>query len=49
MTAGGAKCLLPVGNLPLLYFPLKMLQNSGFQTAIVVVPDTIKTEVPVPE
>jgi translation initiation factor eIF-2B subunit gamma len=45
LTAGRAKCLLPVGNLPLLWFPLKMLQNSGFQSAIVTVPDTAKAEV----
>lgn len=45
LTAGGAKCLLPVANMPLVWFPLQLLQNSGFQSAIVTVPDTVKAEV----
>ena len=24
------KCLLPIGNKPMLWFPLKMLENHGF-------------------
>jgi len=45
ITAGTAKCLLPVANFPLVFFPLKMLQNNGFQDAIVIVPDSAKGEV----
>jgi translation initiation factor eIF-2B subunit gamma len=45
LTAGRAKCLLPVGNLPLLWFPLKMLENCGFQTVIVTVPEAVQKEV----
>jgi len=45
ITAGKPKCLLPVANFPLVWFPLKMLQNNGFQEAIVVVPESAKNEV----
>jgi len=31
------KCLLPIGNKPMLWFPLKMLENHGFAEAIVIV------------
>lgn len=31
VTQNKAKCLLPVGNLPLLWYPLNMLQKNGFQ------------------
>lgn len=30
MTATKPKCLLPVGNKPMIYYPLKMLENAGF-------------------
>jgi len=45
ITAGMPKCLLPVANFPLVFFPLKMLQNNGFQDAIVIVPDSAKGDV----
>jgi len=45
LTSGKAKCLLPVGNLPLLWHPLNMLQSAGFTEAIVIVPDYARQEV----
>jgi len=31
MTATKPKCLLPVGNKPMIYYPLKLLENAGFR------------------
>lgn len=31
MTATKPKCLLPVGNKPMIYYPLKLLENAGFK------------------
>jgi len=45
LTAGKAKCLLPVGGLPLLWYPLHMLQCNGFTDVIVIVQDSAKAEV----
>jgi translation initiation factor eIF-2B subunit gamma len=45
VTGGGVKCLLPLGGFPLLYYPLKMLERSGFRQAIVTVPDSARSEV----
>jgi len=45
LTSGKAKCLLPVGNYPLVWYPVNMLQAAGFTDAIVVVPDSARQEV----
>jgi len=45
LTSGKPKCLLPVGNKPLVWYPLHMLQTNGFTEAIVLVPDAAKQEV----
>jgi len=45
LTSGKAKCLLPVGNHPLVWYPLNMLQSAGFTEAIVIVPDYARQEV----
>jgi len=45
LTAGKPKCLLPVGGLPLIWYPLHMLQCNGFTDAIVIVQDSAKAEV----
>ena len=45
LTSGKAKCLLPVGNLPLVWYPLNTLQSAGFTEAIVIVPDSARHEV----
>lgn len=31
LTASKPKCLLPVGNLPLIWYPLQMLKKIGFK------------------
>ncbi|RWS26852.1 translation initiation factor eIF-2B subunit gamma-like protein [Leptotrombidium deliense] len=33
------KCLLPVGNEPLIFYPLRMLQKAGFKDVLIVVAD----------
>lgn len=30
LTSSIPKCLLPVGNRPLIYFPVRMLEKAGF-------------------
>jgi len=45
LTSGKPKCLLPVGNMPLVWYPLNMLQTNGFTEAIVLVPEAAKQEV----
>ena len=31
LTARKAKCLLPVANLPLVWYPIQLVEKSGFQ------------------
>lgn len=31
LTSGTPKCLLPIGNKPLLWYPLQMLEKYGFK------------------
>ncbi|KAL1117578.1 hypothetical protein AAG570_003893 [Ranatra chinensis] len=45
MTAKKAKCLLPIGNLPMIWFPIHLLERSGFQEVIVVILEPVKNEV----
>jgi len=45
LTGGGPKCMLPLAGPPLLYHSLKLLENNGFKSAIVTVPDNIKSDV----
>ena len=45
LTATKPKCLLPVAGHPLVWHPLNMLQTNGFTEAIVIVPDTARSEV----
>ena len=44
ITAGKPKCLLPIGNMPMIWFPLKLLEETGFTEAIVIISESIKTE-----
>lgn len=37
LTASNAKPLLPIGNKPMLWYPLHLLEKAGFESAIVVV------------
>lgn len=45
LTTGRAKCLLPIGQFPMLFYPLQLLQRSGFSEAIVIVSEDIKNDV----
>ncbi|KAJ1532156.1 hypothetical protein ONE63_000780 [Megalurothrips usitatus] len=45
VTAGRPKCLLPIANMPMVWYPLRMLEREGFLDAIVIVADTAKGEV----
>jgi len=45
LTCSRPKCLLPLNNLPLLYYPLQLLQSAGFCEALVVVADSWRAEV----
>ncbi|XP_054161472.1 translation initiation factor eIF-2B subunit gamma-like [Oppia nitens] len=40
LTTSCAKCLLPVANKPIIYYPLETLIRSNFKEVIVVVSDT---------
>ena len=37
ITAGRPKCLLPIANMPMIWYPLQMLQREGFQGESAVV------------
>lgn len=45
LTAGQPKCLLPIANVPMIWYPLQILERSGFKEAIVVVSELTKFEV----
>lgn len=45
LTANKEKCLLPVGNLPMIWYILNTLQRIGFKEVIVIVHDNVKSEV----
>lgn len=47
LTAGKPKCLLPIANMPMIWYPLKLLEQSNFTEAIVVVSESIKADVSV--
>ncbi|XP_065177404.1 translation initiation factor eIF2B subunit gamma-like [Sycon ciliatum] len=42
LTSGTPKALLPLGHYPLLYYPAKLLERSGFEEAILIVPASQK-------
>lgn len=44
ITSGCPKCLLPVGNMPLLWYPLMYLKNNGFQEVIVIIPESARSK-----
>jgi len=37
LTHNTPKCLLPIANKPMIWYPLKMLENAGFEEAIVII------------
>lgn len=45
LTGGKPKCLLPVCNMPMIFYPLNSLQKAGFTETIVIVTENIKREV----
>lgn len=45
ITSSKAKCLLPIGNYPMIWYPLNMLKRIGFQEVIVVTLETAKAEI----
>ncbi|KAK5644306.1 hypothetical protein RI129_005606 [Pyrocoelia pectoralis] len=45
ITAAKPKCLLPVGNKPLVWYPLVKLQEIGFKDVILIVYDNQKSEI----
>ncbi|XP_026464373.1 translation initiation factor eIF-2B subunit gamma-like [Ctenocephalides felis] len=40
-----AKCLIPIGQYPLIWYPLRLLERQGFKEAIVLVLDSHKLEI----
>lgn len=45
LTAGQPKCLLPIANVPMIWYPLQLLERSGFREAIVIVSESTKFDV----
>ncbi|KAL5017042.1 hypothetical protein ScPMuIL_006631 [Solemya velum] len=45
LTSQCPKALLPMGNMPLIWYPIKMLEREGFEEAIVIVLDSFSAEV----
>ena len=45
LTSQRAKCLLPLGNLPMVWYPLNLLHRIGFQEVIVVVTEATRAEI----
>ncbi|CAH1772663.1 unnamed protein product [Owenia fusiformis] len=44
LTAGTPKGLLPIANLPMVYYPLHTLKSAGFEEVILVVTETYKQD-----
>ncbi|XP_046670940.1 translation initiation factor eIF-2B subunit gamma-like [Homalodisca vitripennis] len=45
LTAKRPKCLLPIGNFPMVWYPIRLFERSGFEEVIIVVLESIKNEV----
>lgn len=45
LTEGQPKCLLPIGNVPMVWYPLQILERFGFKEAIVIVSEIAKSDV----
>jgi len=45
ITSSKAKCLLPIGNYPMIWYPLNMLKRIGFHEVIVVTLESAKAEI----
>ena len=44
LTSSCTKALLPIGNLPLLWYPLHVLECNGFRKALVLVQESTLPE-----
>ncbi|KAI1280837.1 Translation initiation factor eIF-2B subunit gamma [Halotydeus destructor] len=45
LTKSQPKCLLPIGNKPMIYFPLLALEKADFSDVLIIVPDIYENEV----
>lgn len=45
MTSDYPKCLLPVANHPMIWYPLKLLEKTGFKDCIVIVQESVRSDV----
>lgn len=45
LTHGKHKCLLPIGNVPMVWYPLQLLERAGFKEAIVIVSSNMENNV----
>lgn len=45
ITAGKPKCLLPIGNKPLVWYPIHKLQHIGFTDVILIIFENQKVEI----
>ncbi|XP_012223727.1 translation initiation factor eIF2B subunit gamma [Linepithema humile] len=45
LTTDQLKCLLPIANVPMIWYPLQVLERSGFKEAIVIVSELTKSDV----
>lgn len=45
LTSSKPKCLLPIGNYPMIWYSLNMLQKIGFREVIVVVQESWKSDI----
>jgi len=39
------KCLLPIANKPMIWYPLKMLENAGFEETIIIVQEEYESTI----
>ncbi|XP_050492634.1 translation initiation factor eIF-2B subunit gamma isoform X2 [Bombus huntii] len=45
LTRSQYKCLLPIGNVPMLWYPLQLLERVGFKEAIVIISEYMERNV----
>lgn len=44
LTSKKAKCLLPIGNKPMIWYPVRMLENAGFSEINIITLNSIKKD-----
>ena len=45
LTHNTPKCLLPIANKPMIWYPLKMLENAGFEGYLLLSWSLLKYEI----